>query len=201
MNFILIIIISYLLGSIPFSHIFPKLKGEDVSKKGTKNIGATNAMVVAGPIIGALALIGDIAKGYLAVSIAKYYFVNPWIVVLAGLAAIIGHDFSIFLKFKGGKGIATTGGCLLAIAPVFALIVLLLWGALILITKYFIPSTLLILATLPIMTWAVGKPIEYIVFAVGAFFLALFTHRKDMQRLLAGQELKTGEAVKRYMKK
>jgi len=201
MQAFLVIIGSYLLGSIPFSHIFPKLKGEDVSQKGTKNIGATNALVVAGPIIGALALIGDLAKGYLAVSIAKYYFVNPWIVVLAGLAAIIGHDFSIFLKFKGGKGIATTGGCLLAIAPVFALIVILLWGALILITRYFIPSTLLILGTLPITTWAVGKRLEYIVFAVGVFLLALFTHRNDVKRLLAGQELRTGDAVKHYMGK
>ena len=106
-----VILLSYLIGSIPFSHILPKIKGQDTSKKGTKNIGATNALVVAGPFVGALALMGDIAKGLLPVLLVSYYLNNPWISALAGLAAVLGHDFSIFLKFKGGKGIGRYINC------------------------------------------------------------------------------------------
>jgi glycerol-3-phosphate acyltransferase PlsY len=199
MNLFLIIIVSYLLGSIPFSHIFPKLKGKDVSKDGTRNVGATNALVVAGPLFGALALVGDIGKGYLSIYLAQQYVGLPWAVALAGVAAIAGHDFSMFLRFKGGKGVATTGGALLAIDPIFAIIVLLLWILVILVTRYFILSTLIILGGLPIMILVVGKGIEYIIFGLLAFLLALYTHRDDIKRLIAGKELNTSQALRHHL--
>lgn len=198
---LLIVFLAYLLGSIPFSHIFPKLKGKDVRESGTKNVGATNALVVAGPIMGALALVGDIAKGYLPVALALYYNLDPWVVVFAGLAAVVGHDFSIFLKFRGGKGVATTGGVLLAIDPIFTVIIMLFWALLILITRYFIPSTIIIMGIVPILLFVFGKRFEFVFFAALAFVLALYTHREDIKRLIAGQELKTSEAVKHYMNK
>jgi len=201
MNVLLLIVVSYLLGSIPFSHIFPRLKGKDVQKGGTKNIGATNVLVVAGPLMGALALIGDIGKGFLAVYLAQRYFIDPWVVVFAGLAAIAGHDFSLFLKFKGGKGVATTGGVLLALDPIFAIIVLLIWILLIVVTRYFIPSTLIIFGCVPVMLWVLGKRAEYVIFALLAFVLALYTHRADIKRLFAGKELNTQEAMGHYLKK
>lgn len=201
MNWLLVIVFSYLLGSIPFSRIFPKLKGKDVEEGGTKNIGATNALVVAGPLMGFLALVGDIAKGYLPVLLAGYYFTNPWLAVLAGVLAIVGHDFSIFLKFKGGKGVATTGGALLAFDPIFTIIILLLWILLILVSRYFIPSTLIILGSLPVMMWILGMRIEFIVFGLLAFALAIYTHREDLIRIISGKELKTSESVKHYMGK
>ena len=197
---LLFVVLSYFLGSIPFSHIFPKLKGHEVSEKGTKNIGATNALVVAGPLMGAMALIGDIGKGFLAVYLAQKFVVLPWGVALAGAAAVLGHDFSLFLKFKGGKGVATTGGALLAIDPVFAVIILLFWILLIIVSRYFIPSTLIILGSIPFMMWIIGKRFEYIVFGILVFALALYTHREDIKRFLSGRELKTSEALKRYMK-
>jgi glycerol-3-phosphate acyltransferase PlsY len=198
MKVLLVILIAYLLGSIPFSHIFPRLKGHDVRKKGTKNVGATNALVVAGPKIGALALAGDVAKGFLPVLICRYYFSSPWLGVLAGLAAIAGHDFSIFLKFKGGKGIATTGGALIAFDPIFTFIITLLWILLIVITRYFIPSTLIILGVIPIMMLVLGKGIDLFTFAALAFVLALYAHREDIMRIITGKELKTSEAIKYY---
>ena len=198
---LLLIIGAYFLGSIPFSHIFPKIKGKDVRQAGTKNIGATNALVVAGPIMGALALAGDIAKGYLPVLLAGYLFHNPWITVLVGIAAICGHDFSIFLKFKGGKGIATTGGILLAFDFVFAFIVLLIWILLMIVTRLFIASTLIMLIALPVMMLVLGFEAAYVFFAVVALGLALYTHRRDIIRIISGQELSTSEAVKLYMKK
>ena len=164
-------------------------------------MGASNVLVVAGPIMGALALFGDIAKGFLAVSLANYYFPNPWFGVLAGVVAIIGHDFSVFLKFKGGKGVATTGGALIAFDPIFAMVVLLLWILLIIASRYFVPSTLIILGSIPLMMWVLGQRIEFIVFGVLAFALALYTHREDLKRLISGKELKTSESVKHYLGK
>ena len=201
MNVFLVCSLSYLLGSIPFSQIFPKIRGKDVRKGGTKNVGASNALVVAGPLMGALALIGDLAKGYLAAALTGYYFPDPWLAVLAGICAVIGHDFSIFLGFKGGKGVATTGGVFMALDPIFSSMVILLWILLILISRYFILSTLIILGSIPIMMWILGKRTEYIVFAVIAFALALYTHREDIKRILSGKELKTSEAVKHYLGK
>ncbi len=199
-DIVLVLIISYFLGSIPFSHIFPKLKGKDVKSAGTKNVGATNALVVAGPFMGALALIGDIGKGYLVVYLATQFSNNLWVIVFAGLLAIIGHDFSIFLKFKGGKGVATTGGVLLAFDPILAIIILLIWLLMILITRYFILSTIIILGAVPIMMLVLAKPIQIVVFALLAFVLALITHRIDVYRFITGKELKTSEAINRYMK-
>jgi glycerol-3-phosphate acyltransferase PlsY len=200
MNFVLAIIAAYLIGSIPFSHIFPRLKGHDVRSKGTKNVGATNALVVAGPILGALALIGDIAKGYLVIFLAQTYFGEPWLVVAAGLAAIAGHDFSIFLRFKGGKGVATTGGELMAIDLGFLLVTGLFWILLIVVNRYFIRSTLIILACVPVAMWVLGMRPELIVFGVGAFLLALAAHREDVKRILAGQELNTSESINKAFK-
>ncbi|MBU0671911.1 MAG: glycerol-3-phosphate 1-O-acyltransferase PlsY [Candidatus Margulisbacteria bacterium] len=201
MKFVIIILFAYLLGSIPFSHIFPKIKGKDVSQAGTKNIGATNVLVVAGPLMGGLALAGDIGKGYLAVMLTAYFFQSPWLPVLAGLAAIAGHDFSVFLKFKGGKGLATTGGALLALNLLFGILALLFWILLILISRYFIASTLIILGCVPVAMWVMGMKIEYIVFGLLAFGLALYTHREDIKRIVSGKELNTSESIKKHLNK
>jgi glycerol-3-phosphate acyltransferase PlsY len=201
MNFVLAVIAAYLIGSIPFSHIFPRLKGHDVRHKGTKNVGATNALVVAGPILGALALIGDTAKGFLVVYFAQTYSGDPWLVALTGLAAIAGHDFSVFLDFKGGKGVATTGGALMAIDLGFTIVTVLFWILLIVISRYFIRSTLIILACVPAAMWVMGMRPELIVFGVGAFLLAVAAHREDVKRILAGQELNTSESIKKAFQK
>ncbi|MBN2057751.1 MAG: glycerol-3-phosphate 1-O-acyltransferase PlsY [Candidatus Saganbacteria bacterium] len=201
MKLLLFILLAYLLGSLPFSKIFPGLKGKDVSAAGTKNIGATNVLVVAGPVMGALALAGDIGKGYLAAYLAQSYLGFPWAVALCGLAAVAGHDFSVFLKFRGGKGVATTGGALLLIDPLFAIAVLLLWILLILVSRYFIPSTIIILGLVPLMMWILGMRPEFIVFGLAAFLLALYAHRRDIQRIVAGREIDTSDSIKKYLKK
>ena len=200
MNVVIYLVLAYLVGSIPFSHIFPKLKGKDVSSEGTKNVGATNALVVAGPIIGALAWLGDVGKGFLVVFVAYRLMLNPWIITAMALAAIAGHDFSIFLKFKGGKGVATTGGALLAFDPFFGILVLIIWILTIVVTRYFIPSTIIVLAGLPVAMLILGMKIEVIMFGLGAFLLAVYTHRLDIKRFISGQELKTSESVNKFMK-
>ncbi|MBI5400242.1 glycerol-3-phosphate 1-O-acyltransferase PlsY [Candidatus Saganbacteria bacterium] len=199
MKLILVIIVSYLLGSIPFSHIFPKMKGQDVREKGTKNVGATNAFVVGGPLMGALALLGDVAKGFVPVFLVQRFFGEPWLVVVAGVVVMLGHVFPLFLNFKGGKAVATMGGVLLAFDPIFGAAIFLLWILTILVSRYFIPSTLVISALIPIFMAVLGFRLEYVIWGILAFLLLVYTHRRDIQRLLAGEELTSVESVKKYL--
>jgi len=198
MKLLLVILFSYLLGSIPFSHIFARLKGKDVRAAGTKNVGATNALVVAGPLIGALALMGDVLKGCCAVGLARYFSMPDIGIALAALAVVAGHDFSIFLGFKGGKGVAATGGVLFALDPVFAILVIFLWILCMVVIRYFIPSTILVLCFLPVMMWMASWRAEYVFFGAANALLAVYTHRNDLKRYFAGQELTIQESLKRY---
>jgi glycerol-3-phosphate acyltransferase PlsY len=201
MQAIFLAVICYLLGSIPFSYLFSKLKGKDPRKGGTGNVGASNAMIVAGPIIAVLSMFGDIAKGSAAVILARYFNLTDWGIVLCGLMAIVGHDFPVFLGFKGGKGVATTGGVLLVLNPFLSFLLILLWGLTMAVTRYFIPSTILILASLPFMMWISFARTEYIFFAVGALLLGLFAHRNDIERFLDGKELSISDSLAKYLKK
>ena len=201
MQELLLIIAAYLLGSIPFSKILPKVKGRDVTKEGTKNIGATNAFALGGPLVGSLACLGDMGKGFLAVYLAQRFNLPVWAVCTCGFASILGHDFSIFLKFKGGKGVATTGGTVFAIDPIFTMFALLIYALLAVVTRYFILSTLIVLGCVPIMMLIFGWRVEYVIYMILAFALALFTHREDLKRLLAGQEKTIPEAYQGYRNK
>ena len=158
-------------------------------------------MVVAGPLPAIFALLGDIAKGYLAIALARYLGLPDWGIALAGLAAIAGHDFSVFLKFEGGKGVATTGGILLALDPFFALVIFCFWLFSFLVVRYFIPATVLILCLLPLIMWFGSWSWEYIVFGFGAALLAVYAHRFDLQRYFDGKEPTIGEALKKLRKK
>jgi len=201
MNFVLVLAASYLIGSIPFSLLSSKLKGHDPRKAGTGNVGATNALVVAGPLAGLLALAGDIGKGSLAIYLARSYQLPPLGIALAGMAAVIGHDFSVFLKFKGGKGIATTGGALLGIDLIFGLLAMLMWFLCMAVVRYFIPGTILALGLIPIIMLIFSWPAEYVMFGLAAFFLAIYAHRFDLQKFFNGQELTIQESVAKFLKK
>jgi len=198
MKLLFLIVIAYLIGSIPFSHIFAKLKGKDVRTAGTKNVGATNALVVGGPLVGGLALLGDIAKGFAAITLARYFDVPDIGIALAALAVVAGHDFSIFLGLKGGKGVATTFGVLLALDPIFALLVLCLWLLCLVVIRYFIPSTILVLCFLPVMLWMASWRSEYFLFGVANALLGIYAHRNDLKRFFAGQELTIKESIIKY---
>jgi acyl phosphate:glycerol-3-phosphate acyltransferase len=198
----LIIIVSYLIGSIPFSHIFPRLiKGHDVREKGTKNVGASNALIVAGKRAGLLALLGDTGKGIAAVLLARYFGLPVWAIATCALAAVIGHDFSLFLKFKGGKGVATFGGTLIALDPVFTVLVVLLWIFAMLVLRYFIPSTVLIICFVPVLMWMGSWRTEYIIFGILNAALGTYAHRVNLMAFFAGNELTIQESMTKHLKK
>jgi glycerol-3-phosphate acyltransferase PlsY len=199
---IFIIVISYLIGSIPFSHIFPYLlKGHDVRKQGTKNVGASNALIVSGKRAGLLALFGDTSKGIIVVLMARSLGLPDWAVAASALAAIIGHDFSIFLGFKGGKGVATFGGVLIGLDPIFTALVVLFWIFTMLVLRYFIPSTVLVMCFVPALMWMGSWRSEYIIFALFNAALGIYAHRANLQLFFAGQELPIPETLAKHFKK
>jgi glycerol-3-phosphate acyltransferase PlsY len=134
--FLILLLITYLLGSIPFGYIVSKMKGVDITKVGSKNIGMANVFRNVGPVYGVIVLFLDAFKGFLPTFIAINYKLLDYQVLMIGLASIIGHSFSIFLRFKGGKGVATSFGVFLAISPIISVMGLIIWIISVLITRY-----------------------------------------------------------------
>lgn len=201
MKLLLIVLAAYLIGSIPFSFFASKLKGRDPRKHGTRNVGATNVLVVAGKRAGLLALVGDIGKGAAAVLLARHFQLNDWGIAMSSLAVVLGHDFSVFLKFKGGKGVATTGGILMALDPIFMLVVVLFWILSMLMIRYFIPGTALTFILIPVIMWMACWRYEYLVFGVGNAVLGLYAHRESLQRFYNGKEPTIQESIDKYLNK
>jgi len=201
MKLLIVVLVSYLLGSIPFSYLASKLKGKDPRKAGTGNVGASNTLIVAGKRAGIIALLGDVGKAYLAIYLAQRVALPSWGIALAALAVVVGHDFSVFLKFKGGKGIAATGGVLIALDPLFTLLIVLFWILGMILIRFFIPATCLTLILIPIMMWMGSWRPEYIAFGVVNAALGLFAHRADLQRFFAGKELTIQESMAKHLKK
>lgn len=128
-EFVLIALFSYLLGSIPFSLFFGKLWGVDIRTKGSGNVGAVNTVRSAGKIPGALALFFDVGKGALAIVLARYWLdLADNLMIVIGVCSVIGHAYPIFLKFKGGKCVATSAGVMLVLSPVAILVSLVAYG-------------------------------------------------------------------------
>lgn len=190
----LLLIFAYLLGSIPTGVILAKAFGNaDPRTLGSKNIGATNVFRTAGKKLGILTLFGDILKGIIPVAIARgaldSYF---WIGAIA-LAAFLGHLYPIFLKFKGGKGIATGLGVFLALSPLPAVLSLLVFGTVVYKWRFVSLGSLSATAAFPILLVLLNPHRIYIPFAIIIGILIFYRHRENIQRLIAGKESKFGE--------
>lgn len=182
----------YLLGSIPFGYLIGRSYGFDIRTKGSGNIGAANILRVIGKGPAAVTLLLDAAKGLLPIILARQACLLPpgWIIAI-GLAAIIGHTFSIFLKFKGGKGVATSLGVLIGLSPLTALFVLLVWLAVFAASRIVSFASLTAALSLPPLLWyqANHQP-AFLAFGVLMAVLVFLAHRKNIKRLLSGQEPK-----------
>ena len=188
----IIILTCYLLGSIPFGFIVAKLiKKIDIRDYGSGNIGAANAFRTLGPGLAIFVLIGDLMKGFIAIYLFKLFNIDSLsMVILGGLAVIGGHDWSIFLKFKGGKGIATTYGVILALNPMIAVMSALAWLIVIALTRYASLASILSLSALVILMVLFKQPQTYILFSAIILGLALYRHRGNIVRLKEGRENK-----------
>jgi len=189
---ILIIAVCYLIGSIPFGVIIGRVfKGVDIRDSGSGNIGAANAIRTLGIVPGILVLLLDVAKGFFAVYLSTHLMPNaPLMNVIAGLTAVIGHNSSIFLKFKGGKGIATTFGVFLALNWQIALICLATYVIMVFITRYSSVGSLSGTLAMPVCMYIFHQPPEYFWFSIIAAAFAFYKHKENIKRLLKGEEIR-----------
>jgi acyl phosphate:glycerol-3-phosphate acyltransferase len=192
----------YLLGSVPSAYIIGKIKkGIDIRTKGTGNVGATNTLLVVGPSSAALVYSIDVLKGFLAVWIAKIFIGTDISIGLCGLTAILGHNYSIFLNFTGGKGVATTTGVLFAIHTKAMLMLLAVWIVSVCVFNSFILSSLISLMLIPFMLFFYRMSGILIVFGFIYFLAGLYSHRKDIAKIYAGEGNKAFESISKYFKK
>ncbi|HZI30729.1 MAG TPA: glycerol-3-phosphate 1-O-acyltransferase PlsY [Candidatus Binatia bacterium] len=204
LNYILIVLGAYLLGSIPTGFLVAKAKGIDIRSLGSGNIGATNALRVLGKPAGTFVLLADALKGFAAVwlsaELAGKYHVTAdleTLRILAGIGAVLGHNYTCWLKLKGGKGIATTAGVYLALAPWALLVALVVFILAVALTKYVSVGSVTSAAALPITVWVMtphNLSLGIVTTALG--LLAIYKHKSNIQRLMAGTEHRIGNKTK-----
>ena len=197
--------VAYLLGSIPFTLVVGKLFfGLDPRQHGSGNLGATNALRVLGrrAALGVAAL--DIAKGAVAVLLAQLIMplpphgielgwagpAQPWAMIVAMLAAVLGHGFSLYIGFKGGKGVAVAAGAITVMMPVTAGILLLVFVAVVYFTRYASVASMTVATLFPALVLVLNREVPYIFVSLIAAALVLWLHRSNVQRLRAGTESK-----------
>lgn len=194
MNFIFILIISYLLGAIPFAYIMTRiLTGKDVRCYGSGNVGATNAGRLLGFKYGLLVAVLDVLKGIIAVTIAKN-LLSPelprYYLLIASLFVIIGHNWSVFLKFSGGKGVATTFGVIFCLYPLAFFVFLLIWVIVVLLTHYISLASIISGIILPFVVFLSKGEISDIIFTLIFAVLIIVRHRTNIVRLINKKENK-----------
>ena len=189
MDYFFVSFISYLMGSVPFGFILTKffLK-QDIRNIGSGNIGATNALRTGNKLIGYSTLILDIAKAIIPIIYVKNSY--PDLIHLASLSAFLGHVFPIWLKFKGGKGVATYVGILFAINIVYAFIFITNWLFIFFLSKYSSLSSLIATLSIPVYIYVSGNA-DGISFFLIIFVLIFYTHRENVKRLKNQEETKT----------
>jgi glycerol-3-phosphate acyltransferase PlsY len=188
------ILAAYLIGSIPFALILSRLWGRvDVRRVGSGNLGAANVMRASGVTAGLLVALLDMAKGAASVWLAERVGAGAALPAAAGFAAIVGHIYPVWLRFRGGKGVATACGVFtiltpLAIAPALAIFAAVVW-----LTKYVSLGSLLASIALPPLAYAVGSPAPAVLAALGASAIIVFRHRSNVLRLRTRTERRLGE--------
>ena len=189
MEILLIIIISYLLGSIPFGFLLTKIfLKKDIRNIGSGNIGATNALRTGNKTLGYFTLILDISKAIIPILIIKNYFQEY--IYISGLSVFLGHIFPIWLKFKGGKGVATYVGILFCINYLIGLFFIIIWFILYLIFKFSSLSSLIASLSIPIFYFYYFEDQNYYFYII-MFILIFFTHRENIKRLINKTESTT----------
>lgn len=194
MDYLIWILIGYLSGSVPTGYWLGKLKGIDLTEIGSGSTGATNVLRNLGKWPALITFSVDILKGFLPIYFAIKLTNSNLIVVLVGVACILGHSKSIFLSFKGGgKSSATALGILFAISWQAALITFLIWSIIVGISKYSSLGSIIAIPLSPLWLYLFHKPKIYIVLVIfAAIYIVLVRHRENIQRLLKGTELKIG---------
>jgi glycerol-3-phosphate acyltransferase PlsY len=191
-SYLIALATGYLLGSIPFGIIITRLAGTpDIRAIGSGSIGATNVLRTGRMGLAAATLIADVLKGTAAVLLASWWC-GPGCGLIAGLGAFLGHLFPVWLKFKGGKGIATGLGILLAVSWQTAIAVAIIWLAIAAATRYSSLASLIASAAAPVILWFIGTPSQALLFLILGV-LTVVMHRGNIARLMNGTEGRIGQ--------
>ena len=187
-----VVLAAYLIGSIPFALILARRWGTDLRQVGSGNLGAANVMRAAGVTAGVLVAVLDMAKGVASVWLAARVGDGAELPAAAGLAAIIGHIYPIWLRFRGGKGVATACGAFAMLTPLAVPPVLAIFAAAVWRTRYISLGSVLASMALPPLAYALGSPAPAVVAAVAASAIIIFRHRSNVLRMWTGTERRVG---------
>ena len=206
--FIGALVVAYFIGAIPTGYILGKLiKGIDIREHGSGNVGATNVFRTMGKIPGLIVFIIDFLKGFIVVTLIPFclikFFSDPvvfsygFMYLLLGISAISGHIWTIFLKFKGGKGVATTAGVIAGQSPVIFAVCFVIWITIFSVWRYVSLASIAAAISLPFFAVLSGKSLEFKIFCAIIAVLAVYSHRTNIKRLIQGNEKKLGQKKQR----
>ncbi len=203
-SYVLTALAAYLLGSIPTGYLVARAKGIDIRKVGSGNMGATNVFRVLGKTAGIFVLVIDGLKGWAACELVSHFVLQnfvrdksfqteEYLKIIAGLSAILGHNYTCWLKFKGGKGVATSAGVLAALFPKEFFVCVAIWAVIFVLSRYVSLASVGAAITLPITAWYFERSpaMEMVALFMGA--LAVYKHKANIQRLLNGTENRVGQ--------
>ncbi len=186
--------LSFLCGSIPFGVLIGKSRGVDVRAVGSGNIGTTNVWRALGPVAGGIVFALDVGKGVVGPLLGKWLAPDLEIGIAAcGIAAVLGHTFSPFLGFKGGKGIATSLGALLGLMPIVGVLIFVVWGVVLGLTRMISAASIVACIALPILALLFHAPAPYFVVALLMSVVAFTKHIPNLKRIKAGVEPRVGQ--------
>jgi glycerol-3-phosphate acyltransferase PlsY len=197
------IIIGYIFGSIPSGLVLVKMVcGIDIREYGSKNIGTTNVFRTVGGRMASIVLIADVVKGILAVLLVRYLFESSLhLELLTAIASLLGHNYSVFLGFKGGRGVATGLGLILLFMPDVCIFSFTVWLVIVFVTRYVSLGSIVGAFITPIVAYYRGYPIELVLFALAACVFVIVRHYENMKRLIAGTESKIKQGSLENIKK
>ena len=186
------IIIGYIFGSIPSGLVLVKMVcGIDIREYGSKNIGTTNVFRTVGGRMASIVLVSDVVKGILAVLLVRYLFdSNLHLELFTAIAALLGHNYSMFLDSKGGRGVATGLGLILLFMPDVCIFSFTVWLVIVFVTRYVSLGSIVGAFITPIVAYYRGYPLELVLFAMAACVFVIVRHYENMKRLIAGTESK-----------
>lgn len=191
MQYLIIAVVGYLLGCIPSGLIVGKFFcNVDIRNYGSKNIGTTNMFRILGPKPAIVVLLADMAKGMLAVFFAQYLVGDTSSLLLGGIMSIVGHNYPVFLGFKGGRGVATGLGVICVLMPKVTLIVFSVWAVIVFITRYVSLGSVVAATLVPILAWYFEYPWLFCLFSLLAAAFIVIRHKENIERLLKGTESK-----------
>lgn len=198
-SFTVSVVVAYLIGSFPTSFILARrLKGVDIRQVGSGNAGATNVLRTVGKWPAVITLAVDLLKGFLAVTVVANLFYSFGIDLVyefyqgfIGLVVVCGHIWSVFLKFKGGKGVATTLGVALGITPIALVPAIFIWAAIFFVSSYVSLASILSLMLFPLIACFTGYSFYTVMFGTVICSISIYKHKDNIKRLLKGEESKT----------